>query len=345
VLTDARDWPEADTLFRRDPKWMGGDGAYSVDLGQGRVLWLFGDSFVATGAARVREQSVLVRNSVGVQQGYDPSQATIAFSWKSDAQGRPASFFAEPSADQWLWPGTGLRLDDRLLLFFYRVGKTRDGLGFENLRWQAAWIENPDDPPPDWRMTLVEPPPNPWGLFAGAGGARRSDSGGGGDFVTVYAVQEPSHDLFLARFSFEAAHRGDLSHPEWWAGDARGFVAQESLGEPPTVVAESSGTEFSVAREPTLGRELLFEARGFGAADLFVRLAARPEGPFAYPQKVYHPPESDRANTLVYAGKAHPELAGAQVVATYASNSFDFATLVADMSLYYPRFVRLSLSE
>ena len=49
-----------------------------------------------------------------------------------------------------------------------------------------------------------------------------------------------------------------------------------------------------------------------------------------------------KAGAFVYAGKAHPELTGAPLVATYASNAFDFATVVADMSLYYPRFVRLS---
>jgi hypothetical protein len=30
------------------------------------------------------------------------------------------------------------------------------------------------------------------------------------------------------------------------------------------------------------------------------------------------------------------------LVATYASNSFDFDTLVRDSTLYYPRFVRIS---
>jgi hypothetical protein len=55
----------------------------------------------------------------------------------------------------------------------------------------------------------------------------------------------------------------------------------------------------------------------------------------------YRPPESDRADVFVYAAKSHRQLAGADLVATYASNHFDFATLVANDSLYYPRFVRI----
>ncbi len=49
-----------------------------------------------------------------------------------------------------------------------------------------------------------------------------------------------------------------------------------------------------------------------------------------------------RRDAITYAAKGHPELAGADLVVTYASNAHDFATLVADMSLYYPRFVRLT---
>ena len=43
---EAEAWPDGDGLFRRDPRWRGGDVASSLDLGQDRVLWLFGDSFV-----------------------------------------------------------------------------------------------------------------------------------------------------------------------------------------------------------------------------------------------------------------------------------------------------------
>ena len=44
----AEAWPAADALFHSDPRWRGGDAAYSVPLGGDRVLWLFGDSFIAT---------------------------------------------------------------------------------------------------------------------------------------------------------------------------------------------------------------------------------------------------------------------------------------------------------
>src|SRR6187402_497960 len=60
----AAPWPEADALFRRDPRWLGGDAAITVALGGERVLWLFGDSFIAHPGERSRERARMVRNSV-----------------------------------------------------------------------------------------------------------------------------------------------------------------------------------------------------------------------------------------------------------------------------------------
>ncbi len=44
---------------------------------------------------------------------------------------------------------------------------------------------------------------------------------------------------------------------------------------------------------------------------------------------------------MIYAGKAHPGLRGADLIASYATNTFDFTRQVADTTLYFPRFVRL----
>jgi hypothetical protein len=65
----AQSWPEADLLFRNDPSWLGADDAYSIDLGNGRVLWLFADTFIALRPGGTRHQSKMIRNSVAIQQG------------------------------------------------------------------------------------------------------------------------------------------------------------------------------------------------------------------------------------------------------------------------------------
>jgi hypothetical protein len=45
---------------------------------------------------------------------------------------------------------------------------------------------------------------------------------------------------------------------------------------------------------------------------------------------------------MIYAGKAHPELTGADLILTYATNTFKFEEYFTDSLIYYPRFVRLT---
>jgi hypothetical protein len=44
----------------------------------------------------------------------------------------------------------------------------------------------------------------------------------------------------------------------------------------------------------------------------------------------------------VYAGKGHPQLAGADLVCTYAQIALKCDRTLDDDSLYYPRFVRVT---
>src|SRR5262245_16795073 len=79
---EARPWEEADQLFRSDLRWRGGDVAYSIDLGHERVLWLFGDSFIADKPGGVRSASHMVHNGIAIETGYDPSKASLKFYWR-----------------------------------------------------------------------------------------------------------------------------------------------------------------------------------------------------------------------------------------------------------------------
>jgi hypothetical protein len=67
-------------------------------------------------------------------------------------------------------------------------------------------------------------------------------------------------------------------------------------------------------------------------------------GPWSTLQAIYLPPESRGPDPFVYAGKAHPELTGADLIATYAANGSE-KRLAEDMSIYFPRFVRCSLPK
>lgn len=326
-------WPEADRLFHSDPLWLGADAAFSVDLGGGRVLWLFGDSFIAARAGETRGQATFVRNSVAIETGYNPAHAAIKFYSGRGADGKAASFFAEDGAD-WFWPMHGVRLGEKLLLFAMR--ETRDqrpqSLGFRAVGWNAFLIDNPDDEPAQWKMKRLEGPETRGSLQVGMAVIRQHG------LLYAYAVDDGTHDAYLLRWIEREAQIGRLSGAQWWCGTQRGWQKRPELRE---AVMHDAGSEFSVQPDPR-GGWLAVKSEGFGATTLALRHADRLEGPWSAPQSVYRPPESAADGAFVYAGKGHPELEGADVVATYAANGTD-ERVAMDMTLYFPRFVRIEL--
>jgi hypothetical protein len=338
--TSASQWDAADAIFHSDPRWLGGDAAYSVDLGGDRTAWFFGDTLVAKTAANVRTESKMVRNTVAIQTGRDPTTATLAFAWKTDAtDGTPASFFPE-SGEAWHWPGHGVRIPSGPLVVFLSVVKstTSGGMfGFTYDGWKVALVDNPDRPASEWSVRFVNGPKPAFDAVPGAAIVRQDG------FVFAFAPQfSGSHDAYLARFDEKALLAGTLT-AEWWTGTE--WRADGS----PKVVIESAGTELSVHFDARISKWVHVTSHGFGASTIAIRTADRIEGPWSAQSDVYTPPESKSAKPFVYAAKAHPELSSGtgDLVVTYATNSFDFGTLFKPegAALYWPRFVRISFAS
>ena len=326
-------WPQADALFRSDERWLGGDAAYSVALDPERTLWLFGDSLISTSEAPDRASSTLVRNSIALQTGKNPSTASLTFYWRRDEKGSPASFFPERDRD-WLWPADGVMLDGALTLFLYRVERDASpgSLGFDLTGWTAVRIARTQADPLQWELRELETPDAGSGVVVGAAVARREG------YVHAYAVRRSAdHQVLVLRWPDAALRKGDLTSPEWWLGPERGWGAGQGA-----VVMARGATEFSVDRLDRLSLWLQVQSSPFAGGLLGVRYAPRLTGPWSDICTIYRPPEAAQSDLLIYAGKAHSELEGADLVATYLANTLDLARLVRDTEIYYPRFVRMS---
>lgn len=336
-LIQVEPWPEADALFRTDPRWLGSDDAYSVDLGDGRVLWLFGDSFIATGRMNHRIQSEMIRNSVAIQSGYDPSTASMQFYWRTQ-DGEPRSFFPEED-EIWFWPGHGIAVGDNLLIFLMAIRSSSEGLGFESAGWRAVSVFNFERTPSEWHLEWLETPENPFGLVVSGSVVQI------GEYVCAFCVQEPDHTIHLVRWPLAQAMNKDLSQPQWWAGEEKRWVAQQDLLQEPQPLFSEGQNEFTVHYEPLLDQYLEIQTVGFGKADLGFRLADAPTGKWSSIERFYRPEEYQISKVMIYAAKAHPHLTGADLVLTYATNSLSFARLVVSDDLYYPRFLRASFEN
>ena len=334
---EASPWREADQLFHRDPHWAGADVASSVDLGGGRTLWLFGDTWIDPTGKGTRAGGTMISNSVAVQTGVNPAESRIDFYWGKTADGRPAALFPNRGDERW-WFGNGVRVGDRLILFFSRTISVTTGLGFDQVGWTAVMVENPDADPPAWRVRPLETPANPLGILVGFAAVVRL-----GDHLYALGSQNPvkSHPIFAARWPVEQVRRGELLNPEWWAGDRLGWVP-DSSSAPRWPLFENAQAELTVHMDAATGRFLAVHTQGFGPADVTMRAAPALTGPWTAPRAIYRPPEYYRPNVMIYAAKAHPHLAGGDLILTYATNTFEAADHLTDEWLYYPRFVRLT---
>jgi len=232
-----------------------------------------------------------------------------------------------------MWPRSGIRVGDSLLLFCERVtsDSAKDSLGFKSAGWEAFWVTNPDEEPSAWKLKVATRSDD--SVILGSQVLREDG------FIYFFGESEPEHDMYLARLAVEGVARGQFGALQWWSGGD--WQTAASARRP---VLRSVDMEASVQRDPEGDGFLEVNSDGFGATDIAMRRAHTLEGPWSPPEKIYRPPESNAPKAFVYAGKSHAELKGADLVLTYATNSFDDKAM-NDMTLYFPRFVKVDLAK
>jgi hypothetical protein len=312
-----------------------------VALPDGKVIWFFGDSFVCPDSSCLRADSVIVRNSVGVQAGRWPETASMSFYWGED-DGSPAAFFSDSSGnakDFWLWPGGAVFLDGQVLLFLMRIKRDENPLGFAVDGWSALLVQNPSDPPPSWRIRLLDAPQNDFGVLVGSGPVFKRDN-----FVFAFGIsQDAQRAVHLVRWKASDAAAGDLSAPMW--RDDFSWTAQQELKKLPNPLFEKGQNEFALFYDESAEQWVILQTIGFGRSPIAARTAKRFTGPWSDPVPVYAPPLPESSGLLVYGVRAHPLLDGPCTAITYCTNTMDFQSLVTNENLYYPRFMRLCYPE
>lgn len=343
-----KEYTDAEVIFRKDPRWLGADAALSIPLTDNRILWLFGDTFIATSKSNIRSESEMARNTIAIQEGSNPETAAISFYWGQNSEDTPTSFFPENEA-QWYWPGHGIRLKNGpLIIFLYSFIATPDeGLGFENSGYAIAVVDDSDSSPNLWKPHITQA--NTTKFDAVPATAVIQD----GEYIIALAIrQKGAHAGAMVRYPISDITKGDLSSSEWWEGTKKGWVKESEVGKDgPLFVIDDAGSECSIHWDKRSNSFIHIASYGFGATTIGMRTASSITGPWSEQKLIYTPPESNGPQPFVYAAKAHPELTGpstSDLVITYATNSFDFKDLFLpeySSSLYWPRFVSVKIGK
>jgi len=339
--------PEYDALFNRSAGWTGADGAYTVDLSEGRILWLFGDTWYGEIRDGHHHNAVIVNNSIGIQRGKSPPNAVVSFYSGKAPSGKPLAFIRPADGRGWFWIYDGVRVGKGLYLFLVRLERTADrqSFGFKIIGSQLAQLINPAGSPENWRWLQQN---IPWSRFSATGDTLFGSSVlKENQFIYIYGTTEIVNgemrrkSMILARVP--ATQLGQFDRWRFYSGGQWEADFNKSSG-----LCSDMANEFSVSFLAAIGKYVLVYSEKGISKNIVVRFAPEPWGPWSEPRRIYACPEADRStNVFCYAAKGHPDLSDApdELIVTYVANSLDFEKVAADATLYRPRFLRVRFRD
>src|SRR5690606_9519074 len=108
----------------------------------------------------------MVRNSIGLQTGYDPTTAKFEAFWREE-DGEPKSCVAD-EGKEFFWPGGSILEEGKLLMFMMRARDANRKLAFDVTGWGAVLIDNLDASPGQWKVRKLTAPQNSFGVLVGS---------------------------------------------------------------------------------------------------------------------------------------------------------------------------------
>ena len=349
TFSRAADWnsesaPEYDSWFQKTHGWIGADGDFTVALTNGLTLWLFSDTFVGEVRDGHRVNATMINNSAAWQHGLDAQPARVEFFHGKSSDGKPRALITPADGKGWFWLFDGVLANGKLFLFLSQFERTEgnSAFSFQHIGLWLGEVSNPFAPPTEWQMTQRKIPFATFGsrenrLF---GSALLQTHG----FIYIFGaseVKQQGQKMILAR----APETRLADFQSWQFRTATGWSTNVEEIAP---LCESVATEYSVTWLPALEQFVLICTENGMSEKIIARTATKPWGPWSAAKVVYRCPEPTWSkNVFTYAAKAHPMLAtnSNELLLTYAANSFDFEETLKDPRLYWPRFVRVKISN
>lgn len=311
--------------------WTGGDTTNSVLLPDGRVVWIFSDTFLGKiNDDHSRSDPNFIHNSFVLQSGSE-----LVATLRGGTRSKPRSLVTTddgrevngdpPVGAAWYWMGDGTVEGDMLHVFVLKFEKFGPG-GFD-FRWIGSAVASFSLP--KLRLKSVTPVVSSNNVEYGSGILED------GDYTYVYGTEDLGRDKYM---HLARAPRGGLLGP-WefftgigWSPDAAASVR----------IMHGVANEFSVTR---IGDAYLLVTQDTTipfSRDIYAYVSCTPTGPFTGPKHLYTTPDYPFTNVITYNAHAHPEFsANGELLVTYNVNSLVFDDIMRDVHVYRPRFVRV----
>lgn len=358
LIADAKPYPELTNLFQNKLGWVGADSAYSIPLGNGKTLWTFGDTWIGAIENGRRVGCRMINNSAAVQD-FQHKDVPLTFHWakgdsssfseKSSAkstspkEGEPESLWVSSKKDgSYYWPADGIIYGGELYMFLHKIKPNKNKgtlFQFDTVCDAFMHVENPTDPPEEWRHTIKDLGNNAEELFIGT--ACRWHPEYMYILCSYPKIKEGLnlHPQILARISKHELDTFEFNKLEYYCKDkaGRSNAWTKELKDPVVLFADGA-PELSITHVRGVEGEVAVYMPPL-SRNIMVRTAPSIEGPWSAPQLVYKCPESKEI--MVYSVKAHQELLDApgELILTYCRNSDD-KSHIEKPEIYFPQGLR-----
>lgn len=327
--------PVADNVgFTGDPLLLGADVGASAELGDGRIIWAYGDTFRRPDGVTLSA----VRNSLVVED--DGCRAVVI-----PAGGQEAIPNREDGVGYWPM-SLAVSVEGRatvVRVFAERVRGSESRFGFVNLGPAVATFVVPSDGAPRLRSVVDLGPDDPSRRNVGWGAAVTS---GGDGYLYIYGTANPEEPLVFGwSVRVARARAADLDDPsawDYWTGS--GWDSDDSRAVEVISAVNGVSQTFSVVEHGDSWYAVSKRDGDLGT-DLAVWSATAPWGPFSPPVTVGRIPNQEHPSLLRYMPLAHPEVPSESgtVAVSICRNSADPALLLAAPEVYRPYFVSIEL--
>jgi hypothetical protein len=302
--------------------WTGGDGAYSVPLPDGRVVWMFSDTFLGTvNPNGTRPTSTpLINNDFVLQEG-----GTLVETLHGGPAAHPTSLIV-PEDASWAWMGDATVEGDRLRQFTSTFVRT--GPGMWDWEWSGTDIVTFSLPD----LEILDTDDAPTGVGVDYGAALLED----GEYTYLYGVED---DQTVKYLHLARADRGNvLGSWEYWDG-----VGWSSDPLDSARLMSGVSNSLSVFRWRDAFVLLTQDSTVPFSSEIVAYASCTPQGPFEHRTHLYTTPETG-GDIFTYNALAHPEFTNAQgLLVSYNVNSFKAGDVYRDVTIYRPRFIRVKV--
>ncbi|MDQ6632440.1 MAG: DUF5005 domain-containing protein, partial [Verrucomicrobiota bacterium] len=323
-------------LFRRTSGWVAGDGATSIPLSDGRVLWLFGDSHIddldsATGTIACLFQ---VRNAALLQNMNSLQFSRTLIS--DEPHGK--SFFKHPTDHSlWFWPVSGFQDGNSVYVYLTSLRRSGSGnFGFEVVGHYFGKIKFPE-------IKIVEylPLPEFNGIDFGCGFVKDTSS-----YTLAFGskLNGTQSSVYVARFR--------TSQPEsswaYWDG-----LSWNTNVPKASRIGQGAAPSLSVCKVKSkfvlISSEL--STRCDQGKEIYLSTSSSSNGPFSPRQKVFTVDDTvEGYHPFFYMPVGHPEFISAknELLVTYSINGYEPCLPMCVKSRmnpdhYRPRAIRIPL--